>query len=97
MTSSSKGRKTKTAFGYQLYRHLDSRGITASALADAVGVTGATVSHFNTGERKPNADWVDLICNTLELSTWDRAVLHQAAARDCGFKIDLPLPPKRKS
>ncbi len=66
---------------------LDSRGMSQTALAQAVGTSTAYVNHLMTGYRRPTANWADLVANALGVDEGTRKAMHLAAAKDLGFKL----------
>ncbi|MBL8552434.1 MAG: helix-turn-helix transcriptional regulator [Hyphomonadaceae bacterium] len=58
-------------------------------MAKAAGSSQPYLNQVVRGERKPSADWLDLVADTMELTDEERAKLHRAGAKDQGFKIDL--------
>ncbi len=66
---------------------LAGRGMTQTALAQAVGASPAYVNHLMTGYRRPTANWADLVANALGVDEDMRTALHKAAAKDLGFKL----------
>lgn len=71
---------------------LAERRTNQTALAKAMGVSGAYVSAVMTGKSPPSADWCNLVAQVLELTPQQRLRLHAAAAMDHGFEIDLSGP-----
>lgn len=67
---------------------LAGRGMSQTALAQAVGSSAAYVNHLMTGYRRPTANWADLVANALGVDEDTRTALHKAAAKDLGFKLD---------
>lgn len=54
------------AFGPWLKAEREKRGWSQDQLADCVGMTKATISRFETGQRKPLRDRVERIASSLE-------------------------------
>lgn len=80
----------RTHFGATVSGVLKSRGMRQEDLAEAVGRSQSYTNQVLNGQRSPSAQWADLVANALALSPEDRANLHPAAAKDNGFKIELP-------
>lgn len=80
----------KTAFGAALGKKLRSANLSQSALATDLGVSRAYVSSICTGAKTVSPQMVDKIAGALSLSQKDINRLHSSAARDMGFRIDLP-------
>ena len=87
-----RGRPTRqrSGFGTVLDRLIDDRAVTATALAEGLGVSPAYVSALMTGSKKASAERVDEIADLLNAEPQERVSLHRAAARDQGFRLDLP-------
>lgn len=66
-----------------------SSGLTQSDIAANADTTQSYYSQVVTGDRKPSAQWIDLVADAMALSKKDRRRLHTAAARDHGFDVDL--------
>lgn len=65
---------------------------------ELAAVSGKTLSYVNqtlTGNKHVSPAWADFIADIFNASAADRMRLHQAAARDVGYKLDLTLPPER--
>jgi transcriptional regulator with XRE-family HTH domain len=77
-------------FGRKVSELLKLRSLTQEDLASAVGRSQSYTNQVINGQRSPSAQWADLVANALGLSPEERKRLHAAAARDNGFKIDLP-------
>lgn len=80
--------KYETAFAKALSEQLSAKQTNQSALAQTISASPTYISKVMNGERTVSPKWAELIANALELSRKERAKLHQAAARDAGFKID---------
>jgi len=78
-----------TAFGASTSEFLAKRRMTQLDLTKAVGKHPAYTNQVLTGIRRPSPEYVDLVANALGLSDKERVVLHRAAAKDHGFKLDL--------
>ena len=62
---------------------------TQTRLAEIVGTSPAYFNHLATGYRTPSPQLIETMAVALNLSPVQTVQLHQAAARDHGFKIDL--------
>jgi transcriptional regulator with XRE-family HTH domain len=80
----------KPEFGTAVASILKARGLTQEALAQAAGKSQSYTNQILTGTKTASAQWADLVTTALSLSAQESAKLHAAAARDNGFKIDLP-------
>lgn len=49
----------------QLFRLIDERGLKYTILADRVGITTATMSHWKTGKHEARVTDFELLCNEL--------------------------------
>lgn len=85
-------KKTDSHFRAVASTYLAQRGMTQTALAQAMGCNATYANHVFTGHRLPQSDWVDLVAKTLNLSDDQSVELHKAAAKDHGFKLDLTKP-----
>ena len=87
-----KSRKPKEAA--KLIREIvASSGSSQTQTANSIGVSAAYLSHLVTGYRTPSPSTIDAIAAELNLTPVQTVQLHQAAARDHGFKIDLKEDP----
>lgn len=66
---------------------LAERGLTKRDLALRLEVSDAYVSGVTTGKKKASPQWADLVANALGLDEEDRRRVHEAAARDIGFRL----------
>ncbi|MCX7890292.1 MAG: helix-turn-helix domain-containing protein [Rhodobacteraceae bacterium] len=80
----------RSNFGAELDRMLNFRGIRASRLAEVLGVSPSYLSALVTGLKPVSADRVEEIADLIGAEPTERARLHRAAARDMGFRLDLP-------
>jgi cyanate lyase len=80
----------RSEFGATVSRHLRNRSMTQETLASAIGRSQSYTNQVITGQKVPSARWADLVADALKLSPEERQKLHAAAARDNGFKIELP-------
>jgi transcriptional regulator with XRE-family HTH domain len=77
-------------FGMAVAGLLRGRHMTQERLAKAVGRSQSYTNQILNGQRTPSAEWADLVADALALPAEERQKLHAAAARDNGFKIELP-------
>lgn len=68
---------------------VESTGSSQTATANSIGVSAAYLNHLVTGHRTPSPTTIDTLSSALNLTAFQTTQLHQAAARDHGFKIDL--------
>lgn len=80
---------SKTRTGEILRQHFASAPISQSTVSREMGVARPYLNRVLSGSDLPSAQWLDTVALGLGLSETDRVQLHQAAARDHGFKIDL--------
>lgn len=76
-------------FGAAVSAALTERRMSQHDLADAVGKSVAYTNQTMTGRKSASPQWVNLVAETLKLTTKERAALHRAAAKDQGYEIDL--------
>jgi transcriptional regulator with XRE-family HTH domain len=79
-----------TEFGKYVSALLKSRDMTQDHLAAATGMSQPYTNQVVNGRKTASARWADLVADALKLSPDERAKLHAAAAKDNGFKIELP-------
>ncbi len=77
-------------FGKNVSKLLKQRKRTQESLAFAIGRSQSYTNQVLNGQKAPSAQWADLVADALKLSPEERKKLHSAAARDNGFRIDLP-------
>jgi transcriptional regulator with XRE-family HTH domain len=77
-------------FGKNVSKLLRQRNLTQEGLAFAIGRSQSYTNQVINGQKAPSAQWADLVADVLKLTQEERKTLHAAAARDNGFKIDLP-------
>ncbi len=77
-------------FGKNVSKLLKQRSLTQESLASAIGRSQSYTNQVINGQKAPSALWADLVSDVLKLTPEERKALHAAAARDNGFKIDLP-------
>jgi DNA-binding Xre family transcriptional regulator len=79
-----------TAFGAALSDLLWDYRKRQTDLSAALGTSTSYVNALKTGKKAAAAPTVDRIADALGAGPADRVRLHRAAARDAGFKLDLP-------
>lgn len=79
-----------TAFGAALSDLLWDYRKRQTDLARDLGISTSYVNALKTGKKAAAAPTVDRIADALGAKPRDRVRLHRAAARDAGFKLDLP-------
>jgi plasmid maintenance system antidote protein VapI len=82
--------RARSGFGELLDRIMLRRGLRAARLAEALGVTPSYLSALVTGAKPVSPDRVDDIARAIAAAPEERTSLHRAAARDMGFRLDLP-------
>ena len=82
--------KKQSEFGKNVSKLLQQRKLTQEGLASAAGRSQSYTNQVINGQKAPSAQWADLVADVLKLTPEERKKLHAAAARDNGFKIDLP-------
>jgi transcriptional regulator with XRE-family HTH domain len=82
--------KERSEFGQNVSKLLKQRKRTQENLAYAIGRSQSYTNQIINGQKAPSARWADLVADALKLTAQERKKLHAAAARDNGFKIDLP-------
>jgi transcriptional regulator with XRE-family HTH domain len=82
--------KKQSEFGTNVSKLLRQRNLTQENLASAAGRSQSYTNQVINGQKAPSAQWADLVADVLKLTAEERKKLHAAAARDNGFKIDLP-------
>jgi transcriptional regulator with XRE-family HTH domain len=80
----------QSEFGKNVSKLLRKRNLTQESLASAIGRSQSYTNQVINGQKAPSAQWADLVADVLKLTPEQRTALHAAAARDNGFKIDLP-------
>ncbi|SCY11626.1 helix-turn-helix domain-containing protein [Paracoccus tibetensis] len=68
----------------------ESRGYSQSELSTSLEMTPAYLSQLATGSKVPRPETIDRLATALDLSEEETRKLHLAAARDMGFRLDLP-------
>jgi DNA-binding Xre family transcriptional regulator len=79
-----------TAFGAALSDLLWDYRKRQTDLSREMGTSASYVNALATGKKAAAAPTVDRIADALGAKPQDRVRLHRAAARDAGFKLDLP-------
>lgn len=82
--------ETLSFAGRELLRALDARSLSQKALAEALDVSPAYVSAVVRGKKAVSAPTVQKMSAALSLDPIEERALHRAAARDHGFRLDLP-------
>jgi transcriptional regulator with XRE-family HTH domain len=80
----------RSEFGAKVSHHLKKRSMTQETLASAIGRSQSYTNQVINGQKTPSARWADLVADALQLSPVERLKLHAAAAKDNGFRIELP-------
>lgn len=83
-------KRAKTEFGQSVSSLLKARDMTQEDLAEATGMSQPYTNQVLNGRKNASARWAELVADALDLSEAERTQLHAAAAKDNGFKIDLP-------
>ncbi len=78
------------AFGAALEKYLDQYGKSRTGVANDLGVSRSYISQLTTGVKAARADKIDSIADKIGVTDQERTDLHRAAAKDAGFRIDLP-------
>ena len=82
-------RKYGTQFGDTVRSTLTASGTTQTDLANQLGTSTSYLNHTLTGRKPVSPTWADLVADVLNLPDSERQRLHEAAAKDQGFKLDL--------
>ena len=90
MTKPRKGNAADTAFGRAFAAALERHARSQSSVAESLGTSRAYVSALRTGSKSATASTVDRVADALQLAEPERVELHRAAAKDAGFRLDLP-------
>jgi transcriptional regulator with XRE-family HTH domain len=80
----------KTEFGKSLSNILDIYSSNQSSLARDMGKSRAYVSSICNGTKSVSPNKISEISAILNLKQEDEIKLHRSAAKDQGFKLDLP-------
>ncbi len=80
----------EAAFGRALAEALDRFGLTQAQVAHRLGNSPAYVSQLVKGRKLASGPQVDRLAEALGLPSAERTRLHRAAARDAGFRLELP-------
>lgn len=84
------GAPPDTEFGRLFSEALERRGKSRTEISKKIGTSLAYVSALSVGAKFATSSTVDRLADALELDDVERVRLHRAAARDAGFKLDLP-------
>ena len=80
--------RSKTSnVGAALDKLLLERGSNLSDLSSTTNTSPSYLSHLASGRRKANAQWLELVADSLHLTENEREELYKAGARDHGFKL----------
>lgn len=80
----------KNEFGKSLSNILENYSSNQASLARDMGKSRAYVSSICNGNTSASPSKIDQISRILNLKQDDIVKLHTAAAKDMGFKLDLP-------
>lgn len=78
----------RTAFGKALDQQLRSSGTTQAALARVTNVSPSFVNGLMTGTRHISPEWAETVAMALGSSGEQKKLLHIAAAKTVGYKVD---------
>jgi plasmid maintenance system antidote protein VapI len=78
-----------TAFGRLLAEELDRQQMRQTKLAGSVSRSPQYINALISGTKRASPEWVDLVADTLQLTDTDRQRMHEAAALDRGYRLDL--------
>jgi hypothetical protein len=91
-----RGRKagSYSNFGKAVTHVLDERGVSQSQVVTQLAnqgnaVSSSYMSQTMTGRKPVSPTWADLVADVLNLPNQERQKLHEAAAIDRGYKLDL--------
>jgi transcriptional regulator with XRE-family HTH domain len=90
VTKTDQDTETDTEFGRAFAAALERHGRSQTSVAESLGTSRAYVSALRTGSKNATASTVDRVADALNLAETERVELHRAAAKDAGFKLDLP-------
>ena len=79
----------RTNFGTTIASMLEDRGRTQADVARATERSLSYVNQTLTGGKSVSPNWADLVSDVLNLESSERVLLHWAAAKDHGFKLEL--------
>lgn len=75
----------------KVFRSLsESQEVTQTEISAALGISTAYVSQLATGVKTPGPETIDKLAAAMELDEAATRKLHTAAAKDMGFRLDLP-------
>jgi transcriptional regulator with XRE-family HTH domain len=82
------GRKS-TETARALGEILSGRNVSQVHVAASSGYSQPYVNQIANGRRRASPEWIDAVAKALNLNAEESKILHVAAAKDHGFKIDL--------
>lgn len=89
-----RGRKPAAESGKafpKVFRSLsESQEVTQTEISAALGTSTAYVSQLATGVKTPKPETIDKLASAMSLDETATRKLHAAAAKDMGFRLDLP-------
>lgn len=80
-------KRRRTELGAAVDAALSRSGKWQHHLAHEIGQSASYVSQVLNGRKRPSAQWVDLVADSLKLNDKQRHELHLKAARQLGFKL----------
>jgi len=80
-------KKQRTELGTVIEHALSKQGVQQNELAASINQSPSYVSQVLRGNKRPSAQWVELVADTLKLTEKQRKELHLKAARQLGFKL----------
>lgn len=83
-------KESKSEFGKNLSNILDTYSTSQSNLARDMGVSRAYVSSIFKGTKNVSPSKIEEIARIVGLTEAEEIALHRSAAKDQGFKLDLP-------
>jgi transcriptional regulator with XRE-family HTH domain len=78
---------TKTGFGPRLQKLRELRGLTQAEFGRRAGISAASVSHFETGQRAPSLESLVKLADALEVSA-DTLLGRADMAASAGTQVD---------
>lgn len=89
-----RGRKPSTITGKlfpKAFRDVvDASAVNQAEIGVSLGVSSAYVSQISTGLKTPRPETIDRLAAAIDLDETATRRLHAAAAKDMGFRLDLP-------
>lgn len=82
--------RTRSNFGLVFDEVLRRRNLRQGDVAERMDVSAAYVSSLTTGKKKASPERIDVMSESLSLTSEETRRLHRAAALDAGFRLDLP-------